>query len=124
MKQIIIDRHQMTQDQLFCFRLLSDLLGGYKLVPPVYKDGSGIKIHMLSGRLSTFDSIMLTKLVFLCHDRCVRAEIISSGSNRVGIALRRRHKRDGAFYESHPTIEQALEQHRKDWGNTFIANTN
>ena len=34
------------------------------------------------GTLATFDFDGLTRLVFLAHDRCVRAEVMSGGPNR------------------------------------------
>ena len=109
-----LDFEQMTEDQAFCYQLLSDWLGGKHHVPPVRENGTGIKISVYSGMLSTFDFNKLTSLVFFCHDRCVRAEIISSGPQMVGIALWRRHKQDGSMSDPdyHPTIEQALLRHR------------
>jgi hypothetical protein len=70
--------------------------------------GRGWKVSTHSGRLATFDFDDLTRLVFLAHDRCVRAEIIQSGPGRVGIAIWKRHGRSGDMYSRHPSIKCAL----------------
>ena len=115
MKESILTCDQMTKDQNYCYLLLCDLFGGAHHVPPVRKHGLGIKISVGSGALSTFDLDSLTRLVLHCHDRCVRAAIVSSWPGRVGIALWRRYKRHGGVGERHPTIEEALARHRKFW---------
>lgn len=61
--------------------------------------------------LSTYDYDELTRLVFLAHDRCVRAEVLFSGPRMVKIRISKRSGRTGNFAERHPTIEQAL----ADW---------
>ena len=70
--------------------------------------GRGWKISAHSGRLATYDFDDLTRLVFLAHDRCVRAEIIQGAPGRIGIAIWKRHGRNGSMYERHPTIKCAL----------------
>jgi len=60
------------------------------------------------GDLSTWDSNMLTRLVFLAHDACIRAEIGSSSPRMVRIIIHQRATREGGFAQRHPTIESAL----------------
>lgn len=60
------------------------------------------------GVMATFDGNDLTRLVFLAHKHCIRAQIEQGGPNRLRIALHKR-QREGSLYERHPTIEQALE---------------
>lgn len=63
--------------------------------------------------LSTFDFDYLTRLVFLAHDRCVRASIQQSGPRMIKIIIWAREGRDGSMYERHPTIEHALSEWRE-----------
>ena len=106
---------QMSADQQFCFQLLSDCFGGAHHVPRLRKCGHGIKVSVYSGSLSTFDFDLLTRLVFLAHDRCVRVEIVSSGPGRVGIMLHRRRGRDGDIFERHPSLDDAIADHRRSF---------
>lgn len=74
--------------------------------------GTGIEYNVREGRLSTYDSNSLTCLVFLAHDLCIRAEIMSSAPGRVRLILHKRRNRDGDhYYDRHPTIETAI----KNW---------
>lgn len=75
--------------------------------------GRGWKINAYSGHFATFDYDNLTRLVFLCHDMCIRAEFVQGGPGRIGIAIWRRGGREGDMYFRHPTIDQALEKWRK-----------
>lgn len=70
--------------------------------------GRGWKVSVYAGTLATYDYDSLTRLVFLAHDKCVRAEIIQGGPGRVGIAIWKRHNRNGDTYSRHPTIKCAL----------------
>ena len=58
--------------------------------------------------LSTFDADKLTRLVFLAHDYCVRAEVTHSGPRMVRICIWQRDTREGSIAERHPTLEQAV----------------
>lgn len=100
----------MTEDQLYCYQMLCDWLGGEHHVPDVKPCGMGVKLSVYG--LSTFDGDALTRLVFLAHDRCVRVELCNGGPHRVGLKLHRRHTRVGGMWGRHPTIEEALNQHR------------
>lgn len=113
MKLQKINQSQMTPDQVECFGLLCDLMGGAHHVPDVFAFGRGIKVNIYSGYLSTFDFDYLTRLVVFAHDRCIRAEIVQGGPGRVGVALHRRHTREGDISKRHPTIEEAITRIRK-----------
>lgn len=101
-------RKEMTEDQVFCFDLVCDLMGGEHHTASVFAWGRGIKTSFYAGQLSTFDFDYLTRLVVMAHDRCVRAEIVPSGPGRVGVVLHRRHTREGEAVKRHPTIEVAI----------------
>ena len=59
------------------------------------------------GSLATFDFDLMTRLVFLCHDYCVRGEVSAATPNRLRLMFHRR-QREGAIYKRHPTLEQAV----------------
>lgn len=104
----------MTDDQWACYVFLADVFGGFHHVHhPVKEFGYGICTSVISGRLSTFDFDGLTRIVLLAHDRMIRVELQSSGPRMVKLCLHQRHKRDGCISGRHPTIEQALETHRR-----------
>ena len=63
--------------------------------------------------LSTFDFDTLTRLVFATHDKCVRVEIGASGPGMVKIILNSRDIREGSWDYRHPTLEEAVTEHRK-----------
>lgn len=65
------------------------------------------------GDLSTFDFDMLTRFVFLAHDRCVRASVMESGPRMVKLAIWQRHTRTGSSMERHPTLETAMASWRE-----------
>lgn len=71
------------------------------------KFGQGWKVNAYAG-IATFDFDDLTRLVFLAHDKCVRAEIVQGGPGRIGIAIWKRHGRRGYNYDHHPSINTAL----------------
>lgn len=85
--------------------------GGTKGVKPF---GDGWCVNG-SFDLATFDGNLMTELVFLAHDKAVRAEIQGSGPKRLNIAIFQR-VREGRMYDRHPTLEEAVEQWRKRVG--------
>ena len=105
----------MSLDQLYCYKMLCDWLGSKDRVPPIKPAGNGIRISVFGGKLSTVDFDMLTKLVMLAHDRCIRVELAGGGPRHVGIILHARHTREGGIFDRHPTMEEALQKHRQNW---------
>lgn len=72
----------------------------------------GITAYVRPG-MSTVDRWDLTELVFLAHDEALRVEIQSSAAEpgiRIFITAR---QRSGEFWETHPTLEDAVAKHRK-----------
>ena len=92
---------------------LAELFGGEHHIPGKVKPfGPGWCVSM-NGDLSTFDFDGLTRLVFLAHDRCVRAAVMHSGPRMIKIVLHPRTNRDGHMYERHPTLCDAISTWRE-----------
>lgn len=97
--------------------LFSDLLGGEHHVPKLKvvdpeNWGVGWRISW-SADLSTYDMDLLTRAVFLAHDRCYRLEISACNFHWISLVLHRRGRREGGSqWNRHPTIETALAKWR------------
>lgn len=94
--------------------LLGDVfLGIYHIDSPSLRKADWASDHWISvavyGPMSTFDNSMLTRLVFLAHERCVRLEIKGAAPNylRLNFAARSRESRD--IYGWHPTVLESIE---------------
>lgn len=79
------------------------------IVPVRHSGGAGWCVNTCED-LSTFDSDMLTRLVFMAHDCCYRASVLHSGPGLVKIAIWKR-QREGGLCDRHPILESAV----KDW---------
>lgn len=66
--------------------------------------GWTVRIH---GSLATFDGAQLTRLVFLAHEMCIRAEV-STSWNMLRIAIHKRDPEGTRFYRRHPSLDQAV----------------
>lgn len=103
----VVDRTPMTKEEAEDF--FSVLYFGKHHIPGDVKPfGRGWKINAYAGQLATYDYDALTRLVFLAHDRCIRVEIIQGAPGRVGVAIWKRHGRNGDMTDRHPTIKCAL----------------
>lgn len=76
----------------------------------VAPDGRALSVSIYPG-ISTFDGDELTRLVVAAHEECCRIEIHPGGPGLLKLWLSER-VRDGSIYDSHPTIEQAVEFYR------------
>lgn len=103
----------MSDDQFECAKMLRDLFGGWHhLHNPIRPYGDGVEYNTSPSWFSTFDFNLLTRYVFLAHDRCIRASLGSSGPRLIKLILHRRHKREGRLMEYHPTLEEAAQTYR------------
>lgn len=59
------------------------------------------------GSMSTYDDDALTRLVLLCHELSVRAEVEACNPQYLRIRFSRR-VRNGSLVDGHPTLERAL----------------
>ncbi len=116
----------MTPDQAIAF--FSSLFGGRHHIPNGMREGpAGVKysggawyVNAYVGHLgaSTWDANLLTRFVFLCHDRCVRGSIHPAGQTlRLSISTRDRAENAGEapIAAGHPTLEEAVATWREDW---------
>lgn len=105
----------MSDDQWECAEMLADLFFGWHHVQGEIKQlGSGIKLNTsASNWAATFDYDGLTRAVVMAHDRMIRFEFRPSGSRLMQLVLHKRHTREGAMHERHPTLEEAIVAARK-----------
>jgi len=101
----------MDDGQYECAEMFADLMCGWHHCRKIHRAGSGVKMSVSGGKLATFDFDLLTKLVIMAHDRCIRAEISHSGPRMVSIILHKREAREGAMHRRHPTIHEAVERY-------------
>lgn len=80
--------------------------GNHHLPSEVKPFGAGWSVTMCNS-MATFDYNNLTRLVFLAHKHCFRAEIQSVGINRIKLAIWKR-QREGSMCQRHPTLEEAI----------------
>jgi hypothetical protein len=96
--------------------LLGDLFVGlYHLEDAEKVDWSNdhhIEVRIRFKELATFDSNLLTKLVFLCHDRCIRVSVNPRSPQALTLLFHPR-EREGGTWARHPTLEQAVADHRQ-----------
>lgn len=102
-------KEQMTQAEAMEF--FGVLYLGNHHVPKLTEFGYGWAVKH-TGDLSTFDFDFLTRLVFLAHDRCIRAEVMQGGPRAVKIGIWKR-VREGSMSQRHPTINAALDLWRR-----------
>jgi hypothetical protein len=79
--------------------------------------GTYIEVPLFA-RMATYDSSLLTRLVVLAHDRCVRVELEAKlvRSEYEGetvefpalVASFSKRERGGDWYHGHPTMEEAI----------------
>lgn len=103
-KRDIIEAKNMSPDQLECYRMAVDIVGGEQhLRGSPKRCGHGIQVT-IGGEFATTDSNLLTRVVVLAHDRAIRATLTGGGPYALTLKLWKR-TRDGDFFESHPTLE-------------------
>lgn len=71
-----------------------------------------IEVRVVYKEFATFDTNLLTKLVFLAHDRCLRVSVNPRSPQALTLLFHQR-QRTGGIWERHPTIEQALAMYRE-----------
>lgn len=98
----------------------ADLFGGVHHIPGSrYGSADNVKSRgdgwyvINSGDLATYDGDVLTRFVFLAHDRCCRGNVEASGKNLKLTIWKRENREGGPMWSRHPTLEAAVEAWRK-----------
>lgn len=110
----------LSLGQWECVEMLADVFGGFHhLHGRLRKWGDGVALTSRAHiGLATFDGSALTDMVLLAHERMIRVEIDPGGPGMLRIILHKRHKREGQYWERHPTIQQAIalrEKHSRNY---------
>ena len=111
---------EMTKEEAVAF--FAELFFGEHHIPaPGHYGAHGVKEFgpgswyvNVSGDMASYDYDALTRLVFLAHDRCVRASVQNGGPRRIKVVIFKREGRDGRMCVGHPTIETALSRWREN----------
>lgn len=82
-----------------------------------WSDANCIEV-VLYHNLATFDGDLLTELVVLSHDECVRVEVNAKAPNYVQLLFSPRVRDDGKnhLFERMPTMEEHMAKIRKNYG--------
>jgi hypothetical protein len=108
----------MTKEEAVLF--FADLFNGEHHIPGRHRGDRNVIAHGYGWRVSgidtlaTWDSDLLTRAVFLAHDRCFRLEADTIGG-RLSLVIWKRTPTPGdlPIALGHPTIEAALADWRK-----------
>jgi hypothetical protein len=96
----------MQKEEAVAF--FSDVFGGEHHIPgTVHPFGQGWSVAGLL-LAATYDGDLLTRMVVLAHDRCVRLEIRAYHPQSLQIAIHKRSAREGRMFDRHPTLEAAV----------------
>lgn len=101
----------MSDAQYDCALMFADCVRGFHHIEGKVRPwGEGITVGCNASRWATIDFDLLTRLVLMAHERCIRVALKQSGPRMVGFTLFKR-KREGRVYDRHPTIYEAIETH-------------
>jgi len=96
--------------------LLADLLAGLHHLDDAtgvdWADTHHIEVRLAWKELASFDGNLLTRLVFLAHDRCVRVSVRPRSHHALTLMFHPR-ERTGGIWARHPTLEDAVAEHRQ-----------
>lgn len=101
----------MTKEQAIEF--FSELYGGEHHIPncKVFEFGDGWMVKDYTMGWATFDFNVLTKFVFMCHDKCIRGEIRPHTFKEMKVIIWQREGREGKFSRRHPDIHTAIQNY-------------
>jgi hypothetical protein len=117
-----VTKQQMSELGKEVANLLGNLYAGiYHIQRPAIKadwtNNNWIEIVVRSDSFATYDLDLLTRLVVLCHDACLRCQLDARAPGYIRLMFHRR-KRAGSIFERHPSIEDAIKKIRGDYGRT------
>jgi len=70
-----------------------------------------VEVNWRSGEFATWDFMLLTNLVFLAHEECVRVSVGTAGPGIMKVTFHCR-RRGGGMGRRHPTLDQAVDAFR------------
>lgn len=115
---------ELNDFQRRAFDILGIVGGGIYNAPisweTVYWAPNTIAVNWSNG-LATFDFSQLTKLVFLCHEARIRADISPKGFRHVEITLSQR-SHEGSISLRHPDLDEAVSDFRGYFPTTHSIN--
>lgn len=84
------------------------LFGGEHHIPSELKEwGSGWSV-IYRGDLATYDYDMLTRMVVLSHEMCLRGSIANGGPRGLKIIVHKRDRNGDNMSKRHPTLEENI----------------
>ena len=96
-------------------KILSRAYRGGHLIPAKVHDKGLYACVYVDSDLATYDGDLLTRLVVLAHDECVRLEIQPSGPGKLRLLFHVRKGRGGRLMDRHPTMEDAIVAARREY---------
>jgi hypothetical protein len=96
---------QLSKEDATTF--FSILFGGEHHIPGNLKEAGYGWTVCYRGDLATYDFSMLTRLVVLAHECCMRAYVMQGGPGSIKIGVNRR-MREGSMSQRHPTLEDNI----------------
>jgi hypothetical protein len=103
--------------------LLGELYDGIYHLPEVtlktlgkrdWSDERYISIVVPDDNYSTYDGSLLTRLVLLCHDRCIRCEVEAARNGFLRLVFSKRDRMEKGFSTYHPFLEETVANWRKE----------
>jgi len=70
----------------------------------------------IGSSLATFDDDILTRLVFLAHQMHIRFAVKGAAPGYIRMEFWPRQSREGRMFERHPTLDEAVAQFKKYFG--------
>ena len=106
-----MDRVYLTEEEATTF-FANFYFGEHHIPGKVKRWGSGFCVEHSSG-MSTFDYNSLTRFVVMCHDNCIRGEIMPSSQRHMKVIIHKRQGRDGEITYRHPELEYHVSKIRE-----------
>ena len=98
----------------------AEIFGGAHHIPGAKYKGENVRewgqgwCILVSAELYTYDFDLLTRLVFLAHDRCCRVQV-QPAMRYTRVCVWQRDPASVSRYDRHPTLDQALRVWRANY---------
>jgi hypothetical protein len=94
--------------------------GKHHIPSKVRKDGGAVFSVSHFGGMATYDYDELTRLVFLAHERGIRAWIHAGQPRHLRIFIQRRRPGAHSLSEHHATLDEAVEKFRTNDESSWV----